>query len=303
MGGTGKTPFVAHLARRFRFEGKRPAILSRGYGRRSKGVVVVSEGNGALVSPEEGGDEPVALALRLPGVVIVVASRRVEAAAAAQRLGSDIFLLDDGYQHLEIERDANLLLLDARDPFGGGRFPPRGRLREPLSALARADAFVFTRVELGTPSAEALSTLERWNPGAPVFTARLKAAGLYDEKGTRIEGSSLAQRSFLAVCGVAQPAGFAATVAELGLTAGETLVFRDHHRYTDRDVALIARKADAAGASWVLTTEKDAVKLAGRLRLPVVSVCLAVEVAEPGFFPFLASRILPAPRGSARARR
>jgi len=303
MGGTGKTPFVAHLARRFRFEGRCPAILSRGYGRGSGGVVVVSEGNGALVSPEEGGDEPVALASRLPGVVIVVAKRRVEAAAAAERLGADIFLLDDGFQHLAIQRDANLLLLDSHDPFGGGRFPPRGRLREPLSALARADAFVFTRVELGAPSAQALSILEQWNPGTPVFTARLKAAGLYDEKGTLIEGSSLTERSFLAVCGVARPAGFASTLAELGLTAGETLVFRDHHRYTDRDVARIHRTADAAGASWVLTTEKDAVKLAGRLRLPLVTVRLAVEVAEPGFFPFLASRISPAPRGSARGRR
>ena len=303
MGGTGKTPFVAHLARRFRFEGRRPAVLSRGYGRRSGGVVVVSEGNGPLVSPEEGGDEPVALASRLPGVVIVVANRRVEAAAAAERLGADIFLLDDGYQHLAIQRDADLLLLDARDPFGGGGFPPRGRLREPLSALARADAFVFTRVALGAPSALALSTLERWNPGTPVFTARLKAAGLYDEGGTLIEGSSLTDRSFLAVCGLARPAGFAATLAELGMTPGETVVFRDHHRYTDRDVARIHRTADAAGASWVLTTEKDAVKLAGRLRLPLVTVRLAVEVAEPGFFPFLASRISPAPRGSARGRR
>jgi tetraacyldisaccharide 4'-kinase len=136
-----------------------------------------------------------------------------------------------------------------------------------------------------------------------VFTARLKAAGLYDEKGTPIEGSTLPERSFVAVCGIARPAGFAATVAELGLTAGETLVFRDHHRYTDRDVGLIARTADAAGASWVLTTEKDAVKLTGRLRLPIVSVRLSVEVAEPGFFPFLSSRIIPVPRGTARARR
>jgi len=162
---------------------------------------------------------------------------------------------------------------------------------------------VFTRVALGAPSAQALSTLERWNPGTPVFTARLKAAGLYDEGGTLIEGSSLTDRSFLAVCGLARPAGFAATLAEIGLTPGETAVFRDHHRYTDRDVARIHRTADAAGASWVLTTEKDAVKLAGRLRLPLVTVRLAVEVAEPGFFPFLASRISPAPRGSARGRR
>ena len=301
MGGTGKTPFVAHLARRLRFEGKRPAILTRGYGRKSRGVVVVSEGNGPLVSAEEGGDEPVALALRLPGVVIVAARRRVEAARAAERRGADLFLLDDGYQHLALQRDANLLLLDVHDPFGGGRFPPRGRLREPLSALARADAFVFTRIEREPPDADVLATLERWNPSAPVFTARLKAAGLYDESGTPVEEGAFLTRRFVAVCGVAGPASFSATLAALELVPEETLVYRDHHRYTARDLDRIHGAAEATGGSWVLTTEKDSVKLAGRLSLPMVTVRLAVEVGEPGFFPFLASRIAGTPRAAARA--
>ena len=303
LGGTGKTPMAAHLARRLRFEGKRPAILSRGYGRRSKGVVVVSAGEGPLVSADAGGDEPVALALALPGVVIVVANRRVEAGLAAAELGADLFILDDGYQHLALERDANLLLLDGRDPFGGGRFPPRGRLREPLSALARADAFIFTRAERDTPPAEALETLARWNPGAPVFTARLKPAGLYDEKGAPIEGSALTGRRFVAVCAVAQPAGFASTLASLDLRPEETLVFRDHHRYTPRDIALIHRRAEESGGSWVLATEKDAVKLSGRLRLPLATLRLSVEIVEPGFFPLLASLISGAPRAAARAGR
>ena len=300
MGGTGKTPFVAHLARRLRFEGKRPAILTRGYGRRSRGLVVVSEGNGPLVPPEVGGDEPVALALRLPGVVIVAASWRIEAARAAEKLGADLFILDDGYQHLAIERDANLLLLDSRDPFGGG-LPPRGRLREPLSALARADAFIFTRVERGEPSAEALATLERWNPSAPVFTARFQAAGLQDEKGALLEGPALSDRRFVAVCGIAQPATFAATIASAGLRPEDTLVFRDHHRYTARDIARIHRVSEETGASWVLTTEKDAVKLTGRLSLPLVTVRLSAEIVEPGFFPFLASAIAATPRAALRA--
>jgi tetraacyldisaccharide 4'-kinase len=300
MGGTGKTPFAAHLARRLRFEGKRPAILTRGYGRKSRGLVVVSEGNGPLVPPEVGGDEPVALALRLPGVVIVAASRRIEAARAAEKLGADLFILDDGYQHLAIERDANLLLLDSRDPFGGG-LPPRGWLREPLSALARADAFIFTRVERGEPTAEALATLKRWNPSAPVFTARFRAVGLQDEKGALLEGPALSDRRLVAVCGIAQPATFAATIASVGLRAEDTLVFHDHHRYTARDIARIHRITDETGASWILTTEKDAVKLTGRLSLPLVTVRLSVEIVEPGFFPFLASAIAAAPRAALRA--
>ncbi len=300
LGGTGKTPMAGYLARRLRFDGRRPAILSRGYGRRSKGVVVVSAGDGPLVPADVGGDEPVALARSLPGVVIVVASRRVEAGLAAAELGADLFILDDGYQHLKLERDANLLLLDGRDPFGGGRFPPRGRLREPLSALARADAFVFTRVERDTPPAGALETLGRWNPGAPVFTARLKPAGLYDEKGVPIEGAALTGRRFVAVCAVAQPASFASTLASLDLFPEETLVFRDHHRYSARDIVTIHRRAEASGGSWILTTEKDAVKLSGRLRLPLATLRLSVEIVEPGFFPFLASLIAGAPRTAAR---
>ena len=149
FGGTGKTPLVEFLARRLRFEGWRPAILSRGYGRASRGVVVVSAGEGPLVTAERGGDEPVALARATSGIIVVVGERRVEAARRAADLGADLFVLDDGFQHLAVARDVNLLLFDARDPFGGGSTPPRGRLREPLDAMRRADAILFTRVERG----------------------------------------------------------------------------------------------------------------------------------------------------------
>ncbi len=288
VGGTGKTPFVEFLARRFRFEGKRPAVLSRGYGRRSKGVVVVSRGGGPLVSADEGGDEPVALARRLAGVLIVVGERRAEAARAADSLGADLFLLDDGYQHLSVERDVNLLLLDARDPFGNGRFPPLGRLREPLSALSRADAVVFTRVDGNPPSEQALATLARWNPRAPVFTARIRPLDLADEAGSSLTGLQLPRRRFVAVCGVAIPAGFAAALRDLDLFPEETVTFSDHHRYGDGDLARIRRAVERTGSAWIATTEKDAVKLSGRLPLPVLSVRLTVEVLEPGFFLFLA---------------
>jgi tetraacyldisaccharide 4'-kinase len=297
LGGTGKTPLIEWLARRFRFEGRRPAILSRGYGRLSRGVVVVSEGDGPRVGADWGGDEPVELARRLPGVVVVVAERRAEAALAADRLGADLYLLDDGYQHLAVRRDVNLLLLDARDPFGGGQLPPRGRLREPLSALARADAFLFTRIDGSEPPAAAWRTLAGIRPEAPVFTARIRATGVRDENGSSVSTTALGERRILAVCGVAQPAGFASSLAELDLAPEETLVFRDHQRYTERDLARIGRAAEGSGCSWVLTTEKDAVKLWGRLALPVVAVRLSVEVVEPGFFPFLASRVVPRDAG------
>ncbi len=293
MGGTGKTPFIEFLAKRFRFEGRRPAILSRGYGRRSREVLVVSTGEGPRVSPDRGGDEPVELARRLPGVIVVVAVRRVDAARAAEELGADIFLLDDGYQHLALQRDVNLLLLDAGDPFGGGRFPPAGRLREPLSALARADAFVFTRAERSVASPAALRTLSRWNPKAPIFHARIRPIGLWNENGSPMPASDLTSRPFVAVCGIARPESFVAALSELGLSPEETICFGDHHRYRERDLARIRRAAAASGSVTVVTTEKDAVKLWGRLPPPVAAVRLGVELIETGFFSFLAPRLGP----------
>ena len=291
FGGTGKTPFVELLARRLRFEGRRPAVVSRGYGRRSKGVVVVSEGSGPLVGPDEGGDEPVAIARRVPGVPVVVGEKRVDAARTAIDRGADLVLLDDGFQHLALHRDVDLLLLDATDPFGGGALPPAGRLREPLSALSRADAVVFTRLDRPEPPSIAVEELAARNPGAPVFTARIRPAGLWDESGSPVPAARLSTRRFVAVCGIANPASFARSISDLDLVAESTLAFPDHHRYRRRDLESIRRAADRTGSSWILTTEKDAPKLEGGTFLPVVTVRLDVEIEEPGFFPFLLSRM------------
>ena len=300
FGGTGKTPFVLFLARRLRFEGKSPAILSRGYGRRSRGRVVVSDGNGPIVGPDRGGDEPVAMARRLPAVPVVVAERRVEAAQEAIALGADLLLLDDGYQHLALERDVNILLLDAADPFGGGRLPPAGTLREPLSALGRADAFVFTRVDRASPSAAARAELSRRNPDAPVFTARIRATGLSDESGAALTSPALTGRRFVAVCGIAHPQAFVASLRELELAPEEVLAFPDHHRYGRRDLARIRAAADRTGSAWIATTEKDAVKLAGKTTLPIVVVRLEVDVLEADFFPCLLERLAGSDPAAAR---
>lgn len=301
FGGTGKTPFVELLARRFRFEGRRPAVVSRGYGRDSRGVVVVSEGEGPLVSAEDGGDEPVAIARRVPGVAVVVGEKRADAARIAIDHGADLILLDDGFQHLALRRDVDLLLLDASDPFGGGRLPPDGRLREPRSALARADAIVFTRADRGEPPGEALRELARWNPHAPIFTARIRSAGLWDERGSPVASSLLTARRFVAVCGIANPGAFAQSMRELDLATEEILTFPDHHVYRRRDLEAIRAVADASGGAWILTTEKDAVKLEGRTSLPVVTLRVEVEVGESGFFPFLLSRIAAVPAAPLRA--
>jgi tetraacyldisaccharide 4'-kinase len=251
---------------------------------------VVSAGEGPLVGPGEGGDEPVALARRLTGVLIVVGERRAEAARRAADLGADLLILDDAYQHLSVRRDANLLLLDSREPFGGG-LPPGGRLREPAEAIERADAIVWTRVERGSPPAEALRIVARHAPGRPVFHARFRAAGLFGEDGGQLDPASLSRRPTIAVCGVARADSFSASLSELGVTPEELLAFRDHQRYRERHLARIRRAADRAGAEWIVTTEKDAVKLQGRTSLPMLTLRLSVEVEEPGFFPFLSARL------------
>jgi tetraacyldisaccharide 4'-kinase len=301
FGGTGKTPVAGWIAEQLLIEGRKPAILSRGYGRRSRGAVLVSDGSGPRVTAEVGGDEPVALARRLPGAVVVAAERRVDAARIAASRGADVYILDDGYQHLAVRRDVNLLLLDARDPFAGGQLPPAGRLREPLSALERADAFLLTRADAGDAPASVRAALAKARPDAPIFTARIRAAAVCDEAGSPLPLERLGERRLLGVCGVASPRGFTRSLAELGLAAEEVLVFRDHHRYGRRDLARIRRAADRTGSSWVVTTEKDAVKLQGRLSLPVVAVRLDVD-PEPGFLAFLSSK-LPGADGAAREAR
>ena len=297
VGGTGKTPFVLHLAERFLSRGSRPAILSRGYGRRSSEVVVVSRGEGPLVPPDEGGDEPVLLAWRLPGAIVVVAPKRADAARAALALSPDVFLLDDGFQHLSVQRDLDLVLLDARDPFGGGRYPPFGRLREPASALARAGAIVFTRAGGGHPDEKARREVARRNPSAPQFTAFIRPDGLVGADG------AIAARPPsrpLAVSGIAHPDEFLRTLDSMGIVPAETLAFEDHRRYGSADVERIVQAARAAEADGVLTTEKDLVKLSGRLPLPLFAVRLTVEVAEPEFPRLVAERLFARPRGGRR---
>ncbi len=302
FGGTGKTPVAELLARRLRFEGRRPAILSRGYGRASRGVVIVSAGEGPLVSAEEGGDEPVALARATSGVIVVVGEKRIEAARRAADLGADLFVLDDGFQHLAVGRDVNLLLLDSRDPFGGGRTPPGGRLREPLEAMRRADAIVFTRTERGGPPAAVEAAIARIHPSAPVFHARFRGAGLRDEHGSPVDPGALLGLRTIAISGVADASQFAATLREMGISPEETIDFRDHQRYRERHLARIRRTAERAGASWLVTTEKDAVKLAGKTALPLLTVRLGVEIAEPAFFPFVAEHLAAARGAAARSR-
>lgn len=230
FGGTGKTPTVIFLCSWFRDRGFKPAILSRGY--RSEGT--------------DGNDEAQVIHRHLPEVEHFQDPDRHRAGSAVQER-FDLFVLDDAFQHHPLHRDLDLVLIDATDPFGGGWCPPGGRLREPLSALDRADAVVLTRADLVTREdlGETMRQV-RERTHAPVATARFVPAC----------ESELSGQSVLVACGIGNPQAFVGTVGSLGATVAEERFFRDHHAFSAADARELAGQPLP-----VVVTEKDAVKL------------------------------------------
>ena len=259
FGGTGKTPTVVALVRDLARRGRRPAVLTRGYGRKAKEPVLLA-GPDALAPVERAGDEPLEMARRLPGVPIAVDADRVRGGRTAIGAGADVLVLDDGFQHLRVERDLDLLLVDAGDPFGGHALPPRGRLREPLSAMARASAVLVTK--LGPKTAELSSiahVVQLYAPDVPVLGARLEPVRVLTPDGPE-PPAILEGRTVMAFAGVGRPEAFEELLRELGAEVAAARWFPDHHHHTARDLRRIRRLARRHGAVPV-TTAKDAVKL------------------------------------------
>lgn len=261
FGGTGKTPTVIALARDLVRLGRRPAVLTRGYKRLSDEQVVVM-GPDPRQTAAEVGDEPLEIARRLPGVPVIVDADRARGGAEARRLGADVALLDDGFQHLQLERDLDLVLVDAGDPWGGGRLPPRGRLRESPAALERADAVLITKVptEWRPVVAEIESVLDRVAPRLHVFISRLRLSRVHVPGEGWLGPETLVGRRVFAFAALGRPDGFAASLTEAGAEVCGCRWFPDHHACSDRELAEISELAAAASAVPV-TTAKDAVKL------------------------------------------
>ncbi len=257
VGGTGKTPLVLWLAQRLQGAGLRVAILSRGYGRRVREARIF--GNG-IPRVEEAGDEPVLLARRLRGVPLGIAADRFTVGLQlAARHQPDVFLLDDGFQHLRLARDLDIVLLDASDPFAGGYVLPAGALREPVEALVRAQVVVLTRARQVAEDS-AIEAVRLYNPRVPVFRARTRLVAVLDATSHKpVPRETLAGVPVLAFCGIGNPAAFWQDVRDWGFRLAGTQAFPDHHRYSADDFRGIVRQADRAGAEALLTTEKDAV--------------------------------------------
>lgn len=286
-GGTGKTPLVEWLARAAAREGRRVCILTRGYGRVDAGKrVVVSDGERILAEAREAGDEPRLLAENLleHKVAVVSDANRVEAARwASEHLRSDSFILDDGFQHLRLARDLNILTLDASDPWGGGRLLPRGRLREPLAELKRADLIVITRAELAVDLEDVRACAASLSGGRPVLiartaTLRIKLLAAPQSEAIAPEPHEIESipQPLAAFCALGNPQAFFARARSEGFEITYTRAFADHHAYTQSDVDACVIEAARHGARALLTTAKDAVKLrALNFALP----CYVLEVA------------------------
>jgi tetraacyldisaccharide 4'-kinase len=288
-GGSGKTPLVAAIAAHLRDRGLAVCILSRGYGSRGEGVRVVSAGQGALLDARTAGDEPALLAGELPGVAVVVGPDRHQAGLDALRRldpAPDLFLLDDGFSHLALARDLDLVAFPAFDPFGGGRLFPSGRLREPLGAISRAHAAILTGAPdwdgRGDALASALRSRGFTGPGFASVTRpgvpRL-AGGEPLPAGSRV----------LLVTAIARPAAFTALVRDLGLEIAGELSFPDHHLYPPASLARIAGAFRSSGVGAVLVTSKDRVKLLGRLGaldVPLAELPIRAD-PEPAFWEWL----------------
>jgi tetraacyldisaccharide 4'-kinase len=264
VGGTGKTPMVLWLAEHLAATGKRCGILIRGY----------RSANGRS-------DEANLLQNRLrEGVQIGVGAHRYLSGRMLARKGVDWFVLDDGFQHLKLARDADIVLLDAGDPFGGGHVLPAGRLREPKSALARADLIVITR----SSHAPAIEAVVRRFTAAPIFYAQANLDGIFTVEPGRLTDLSTEPRGkkLFAFCGIGNPAAFFRDLRSWGLKVVGSSAFPDHHRFSQHDAEAIEQRAVAAGTEALVCTEKDVFNLSEVKfsRLPVVCCRISLIIAE-----------------------
>lgn len=254
VGGTGKTPITIFFAEHYRRQGQSVGIVSRGYGRRDTSAVLpVSDGKRILTTCDAAGDEPYLMAERLPEIPVVVAADRHAGCQWLMAHGkTDVILLDDGFQHLALHRDMNVLLLDAARPFGNGALLPRGALRETPSAMRRADVVIFTRAD--NMAATPLPSLS-----CPILTSTFEATALVSVcTGALRALDALAGRPVFALCGIARPDAFFHLLSRLGARVLASAAFPDHHDYTTRDLTTIRKRA---GSLWIVATEKDAVKI------------------------------------------
>lgn len=299
LGGTGKTPVVERVARLLHSRGRKVAIVSRGYRRKTGPRLkrlkekilgapttrVVSNGQNILLNARVAGDEPYMLAVNLPGIPVVVNRNRVKGALyAVRRLKADTIILDDGFQHLALKRDLDIVLIDSGDPFGNGRLFPGGILREPPQNLSRADLILLTKANENDPE-PVKKELSAYLSQAEILSCRHSPVYLYDVRTSLkttfdfIKGVKVAT-----LAGIARPGEFEKLLGRMGAEVIYSRRFADHHFYSQQELIDVINEAQRHGAEILVTTEKDAVRFA-RLSpggLPVYSLRVRIESLAEG---------------------
>ena len=285
VGGTGKTPLVDYVARYLKEEDLSVAILTRGYGRKSKGRRILNDptdrDRNVAKSYQEFGDEPLMLARALPDIPIIIDNNRYESGTyAAREFGADVLILDDAYQHLTLARDLNILLLDATDPFAGFEMIPLGRLREPLYGIKRADVVIITRADRPFDQAQVNAIIKYFcGEKVPVMYVYSTIKRLRHLSGEAYEAGQFRGWNVSLMCGIGNPHAFADDVLQIGINIIAEHFFSDHHPFTQQVLDEVTRAAREAGADAIITTEKDAVRLE-RLKhsdIPVYAAQLEIE--------------------------
>jgi tetraacyldisaccharide 4'-kinase len=284
VGGTGKTPLVILMARTLLAAGHRPCILTRGYrGHGGKGLIVLEPGADRIADPREVGDEPATLARALPQVPIIVSPDRLRGGMIGEQFfRASVHLLDDGFQHLALYRDLDVVLLDITHPLSDLALLPAGRWREPFSALRRADWVVLTRTELGD-AGWWQGRVQALNPQARIFRCSTKFGGLVEARsGLSEPHEKVIRRKVTAFCGIGNPAAFFADLRSWGFSVVAESVFPDHHVYKRHELDNISALSRSVGAEAILTTQKDVMNLPPdwNAPLPLFACCIHLEIEE-----------------------
>ncbi|NCO68307.1 MAG: tetraacyldisaccharide 4'-kinase [Nitrospirae bacterium CG_4_10_14_0_8_um_filter_41_23] len=285
VGGTGKTPATIALAKEAKKRGFKPCILTRGYRGTAKGPCFVSRGEEPLLDEYQAGDEALLMAEKLKGIPIVKGKDRYKAGMFALSslplaLSPDLFILDDGFQHWGLLRDKDILLIDSTNPFGNRRLLPLGLLREPINVIKRADSIVITRTdenrELETEANSLIEEIRQYNTRASIFFAEHKPSKFILITGDSFSLEWAKEKRFFAFCGIGNPQSFRGTLLSADIELIGFKTFRDHYRYSQGDIQEVIRNAKRGSADWIVTTEKDIMRLKG-LEVPEDLISLGIE--------------------------